>query len=146
MQFAFRTAEKMSVIDKERIHPACAILQEERLAVIGMTGADVYQPGKPEVQVVTDPLQAGSGQDFQQSNTISTEKAGTKTQTRTWPKTSLRGLYPAVLGLIDEVLGDHQWLPRRHRQSASSVKLASDALVEQQIGALEIIDKLDHIK
>ena len=136
----------MSVIDKECVHPAYAGLKEDRLAVVGMTGADVYQPGKPEVHVVTDPLEAGSGQDFQQANTISAEKAGTKTQTGTWPKTSLRGLHPAVLVLVDKGVGDQQRLPGRHRQATSSVKFASHTLIERQVSALEIVGELDYIK
>ena len=135
----------MSVIDKECVHPAYAGLKEDRLAVVGMTGADVYQPGKPEVHVVTDPLEAGSGQDFQQANTIPAEEARTEAEAWIWPKTPLRGLNPTVWVPVDEGAGDQQWLPRRNLKPAGAVKLASDALVEGQVGALEIVGELDYI-
>jgi hypothetical protein len=58
----------------------------------------------------------------------------------------LRGLYPALLVLVDKAFGEQQRLPRRYSKPASLVKLTSDTFVKCQVDALRIVRKLDDIK
>jgi hypothetical protein len=80
-QFAFGTAKNISVIDKKRIQVPRPIVQEYRLPVVGMSGANVNQPGKPEALVVSDPTKTGSRQNLKETCAITAKEAGTEAQT-----------------------------------------------------------------
>ena len=64
MEFPFGTTEEMSEIDKIRVQSAPSIFCENGLPVVGVIGTNVDHPCQPEVFAVTNPIEAGSGEDF----------------------------------------------------------------------------------
>ncbi len=75
LQVPIGTAKDMSVIDKKCTQPALGGLPEDRLPVVCMGGADIYQPGQPKALAIVDPFEAGSGKHFLQAYTIPSQKS-----------------------------------------------------------------------
>jgi hypothetical protein len=62
----------MSVINKERFQAAMEILQEDRLSIVCVPGTNINHPCHPEALVVSDPDQAGPGENLEQPFASST--------------------------------------------------------------------------
>ena len=142
----FGTAEQVSVIDKVSIQPAICVFLKERLSVVGMSGTNVDNPCQPEFRLVSNPGETRPRQDFQQAHTISAKEAGAEAQARVGSKTPLRGLQPAVWIVVQKGIGDQQRRPGWNRQTAASIKLAAHALVERQVGPLQVVGELGNVK
>jgi hypothetical protein len=71
----------MSVIDKDRIQTALGVFLEERLPVVSVSGTNVHHPCQPKAHAITDQVEAGSRENFQQPDSIPAQKAGAKAHT-----------------------------------------------------------------
>lgn len=81
MQFAFGTAEEVSVIDEEGSQPTAGGFYKNGLSIVDISGADIDQPGQPEIFMIVNPVQTGPGQNFQQAYVFPTQEARAEAHT-----------------------------------------------------------------
>jgi hypothetical protein len=91
---------------------------------------NVDQPSQPEAFAIADTLDAGSGKDFKQANSIPAQESRRKAKTRFRPNTSLIALHPTLWISVQEGVGDHHRYPQRIIKPACLIELSFDALVE----------------
>ena len=127
------TTEEVSVINEMGIQPTFTVFHKEGLPVVHLVCDDIDQPCQPEADLVTDPLEHGTGQDFKEPLAILSQEPRAEAQAGSWTKTPLRCLYPAVRILVQEGIGDLQGFPLGNGQPACAIKLASGAFVEEQV-------------
>ena len=76
----FGTTKEVSVIDKERLQLSFRALQEDCLAIVCMSGANINEPCQPEALVVDDPLKACARENLEQPRVIPAQESRTKAQ------------------------------------------------------------------